>query len=40
MSWLLLIKFDYPAKMQHFELAQQGLNLEKVHGVVTESLIV
>jgi len=34
------MKFGYPAKMQHCKLGQQGLNLEKVHGVMIESLIV
>jgi len=38
MSWLLLMKFGYPAKMQHRNLAQQGLNLVKVHGVMIASL--
>jgi len=40
MSWLLLMMFDCPAKMQHYDLAQQGLNLETVHDLIIEFLSV
>ena len=34
------MKFDYLAKMQHCNLAEQWLEMEKVHDVMVESLSV
>ncbi len=34
------MKFDYLAKTKHCNLAQQRLELQKVHGVMIESLSV